>query len=309
MNSSMNNKISIIICSLGNKSLFQTLHSIQLLRHKPFEVIVILQRSPKMYKNLLLSHFSKTQIYHLNSTGLSRARNFGISKAKGDIITFTDDDCIVHPDWTKNIYFHFLSYPHIMCISGSVYPYKPKNHPQSFCPCIITKTVRKKITKPMYHATHIGYGNNISFRKEIFQKIGTFKTWLGPGAIGQNADDAEMFLRILTNGYDIHYDPRIKVYHNKWLNPEEMQHQQLLYECGELACYGYYYFQGYSFTKPILERNIRQFILRYNDLFNLFIRWKARGLLLQIYHLFIDLYYHIKGISIGLLYQKVFVNN
>ncbi len=48
---------------------------------------------------------------HSTEPGLSKAYNNGISRSTGEIIVFTDDDCIVEPDWITTIVDAFGSEP------------------------------------------------------------------------------------------------------------------------------------------------------------------------------------------------------
>ena len=60
-------------------------------------------------------------------------------------------------------------------------------------------------------------GTNISFKREVFEKVGLFDTRLGPGASGFS-EDTEYSRRIRQVGFKIGYAPNAIVYHE--LNPE-----------------------------------------------------------------------------------------
>ncbi len=58
----------------------------------------------------------------------------------------------------------------------------------------------------------IGAGANMAFRKSVFEKTGYFDEILDAGAAGCNGD-SEMWFRILSKGFTIHYNPRAVVFH------------------------------------------------------------------------------------------------
>ena len=100
----------------------------------------------------------------------------------------------------------------------------------------------------------------MAIKAKVFQKEGLFKEWLGPGSIGSNAEDAEMINRCLIKGYKIGYDPLMIVSHDKWLNREQMIRQDWSYDCGGMACYGWFALSGFKFAKQIIKnifKNIR----------------------------------------------------
>jgi GT2 family glycosyltransferase len=59
-------------------------------------------------------------------------------------------------------------------------------------------------------------GTNMSFKREVFEKVGVFDTRLGPGAAGFS-EDTEYSIRIRKAGFKIGYTPHAVVYHE--LNP------------------------------------------------------------------------------------------
>ena len=48
---------------------------------------------------------------HSTEPGLSRAYNNGVRRTTGEILVFTDDDCLVEPDWITNIVKAFDAEP------------------------------------------------------------------------------------------------------------------------------------------------------------------------------------------------------
>jgi len=52
--------------------------------------------------------------------GLGYARNTGVSHARGDIVAFTDDDCLVDPEWLGEIVARF-SDPEVLGVAGATF--------------------------------------------------------------------------------------------------------------------------------------------------------------------------------------------
>lgn len=170
------------------------------------------------------------------------------------IVAFTDDDCLVDHHWLATIQQAFAKN---QCdgLFGQTLPYQPAKHTHLVCPCTIRFKKQKLIRKPQYHV-QIGYGNNMAWRRQTLLAIGSPKKWLGPGSIGANAEDAELTLRALLAGKTVLCDPKLVVYHDRWLSAAEMKFQSLSYVRGEAACYGYLTWQHHDFAKEILWRNI-----------------------------------------------------
>lgn len=65
------------------------------------------------------------QIIYLKqkNQGPATARNNGLKRAKGEIITFLDDDSVVSENWVKDIISAHKQHPGILAIAGSIIPY------------------------------------------------------------------------------------------------------------------------------------------------------------------------------------------
>lgn len=75
------------------------------------EVLIILNGPCSPYKEKLSSllkrrkyDFLKVHLYYLEDAGVSAARNYGIDKAKGNYITFIDDDDYVSPRYLEDMF-------------------------------------------------------------------------------------------------------------------------------------------------------------------------------------------------------------
>jgi len=143
--------------------------------------------------------------------GKSSALNRGLSLAQGKILLIVDDDVVVHPLWLIK---HLESYSvsSFDAVQGRVLPGvdldgKPA-HPN-------------KLRE--YNIPIIDYGDqiceirgltgtNISFKREVFERVGRFDTRLGPGAAGFS-EDSEYSIRIRQAGFKIGYTPDAVAYH------------------------------------------------------------------------------------------------
>lgn len=272
-----------------------------------FEIIVIDQSiNQQTQKTMRLLESNMVTYIHHPSRGKSRALNKGILSSQGDIIAFTDDDCIVSPQWLSTIQKSFTDNPNISVVFGKTLPYQPNHHKGQTCPCTFINKHKKIITKPCLHYKHIGFGNNMTIRRSSLDRICGFKNWLGPGSIGSNAEDAEFALRTLLKGHKILYDPSITVYHNKWLTPQEMKTQHLSYACGEMACYGYFYFQGHAFARTVVLQNIHDSFHKTKRLLKkmLLLRWD-KILLTETYDTVSEMFWRGRGLFIGFVYAWI----
>ncbi len=96
-------KISVIVCTRDrNDKIYQCIDSILKSSYENFELILVDQNDiPTTLSVKNLSRNKNYVIKHVldDHKGLSCARNVGISHASGDVIAFTDDDCIVDEHW------------------------------------------------------------------------------------------------------------------------------------------------------------------------------------------------------------------
>lgn len=304
MSSTQKNSISICICTINTPDhLYRCLQSIMNSHLLPYEIIIVDQSNiNNTRKNRDVVARCNTNLIRYvkdNSVGLSRARNIAIGKTTGTIVAFTDQDCIVHPNWIESIERTFQSHPSIYGIFGTVYPYRPKKHRHEICPCTFTRRVNKIIRKPCRHWLNIGFGNNMAYRKSIFSLVGPFGHWIGPKSIGLSADDAEMALRCLVKGYPLMHNARTIVYHNRWETPMSIKFHELYYTGGEMACYGYFAAQGYRVGKEVVARDIRMYM---HELKNTFVGENHSQSLRVTYFTVIKFFFLLRGLIVGLWY-------
>ena len=271
----------------------------------PMEILVIDQSNDDATKRICLEYKSSIIRYYKNTKGgKAISLNLGIRYSKGTVIAFIDDDCIVSKTWGHNIYKNINS-SDVAAITGNTLPYNPNKHRGYLCPCTM-QTSSKIIEQPEYHSENIGFGNNMVIKKYVFTRIGLFKGWLGPGSVGDNAEDADIFIRILTAGYKIYHDSSVIVYHNKWLTADQMTRQQLSYACGEMACYGYYAIQGSQFAKPVVWGNVQDSVYKVRRIIKklLFLNWNL-SVITEGKFISIEILFRVRGLLVGWFYALI----
>ena len=233
--------ISIIICTYNRaESLNKLLDSLIDQEKKPafdFEIIVVDNNSKDHTRELVESIFPKFQkkLRYLfePKQGKTHALNLAIAEAQGDVLAFTDDDCILPKDYLFHIYTAFDKYKDkVDFIGGRVCPNwegieKPLwlneilNQPSEMeggspnwmkrffegplvmldygnQPLLIEKDKQK---------THLFFGANMAVKAPVFEKFGKYrldKTF---------SEDTEICQRFLNNGAKGMYIPDIKVFH------------------------------------------------------------------------------------------------
>lgn len=194
--------------------------------------------------------------------GLGAARNCGLRAASGDIIAFTDDDCIVAEDWLTRILAHFSGEQPPGVIGGRVELFNPAHLPLT----VLTSTTRHELM-PQEHPGGLLLGCNMAFHHRVVEAIGAFDPRFGAGTPLRGAEDQDFIQRAQRAGFAVRYEPDVVVHHNHGrTRPED-----------EIALMeGYAFSDGACLMKHILAGDrmaLRQFYWRLASL----LRQSRRG--------------------------------
>lgn len=256
--------ISVIIATKNRLShITSCIQSILSNTYDDYELIIIDQSKNSILKKFLRSN-KKIHYVYSKTTGKSTALNIGLSIAKGNIYTFTDDDCIVSQNWLEKINALLGRHPDIDGLFGSTLPFRAKAHKGYFCPATFSLSDSVSIYDIYHlHYNELGLGNNMSIRKETFHKNGFFKEWLGPGSssLVAGGEDTEFIFRSLLQGARFEYSPKIRVYHDKWITPNQEKILHAKYTTGVVACYTYHALRNKEpYALTILFARIKELI-------------------------------------------------
>ncbi len=221
-------KYSVILPTYNRaKSLSEGLQALarQTVSCSDYEVIIVDDGSTAETKDIV-TQFSNTHPHVVlryerlsRNSGCAKARNQGILKAKGEVLLFTDDDCIVPPTWIQVHGETHARYPEAAGVGGWYFPaddLMQRNifhqfydvqfdfaFPQQRNFEIHTNTMR----------TAAGNTANMSYKRIVFEKNGVFDEVLYfTGGV-----DWEFKARLIAHGLSLVFVPLV-VEHRKELS-------------------------------------------------------------------------------------------
>ena len=80
--------------------------SLQSYNKNNYEILVVVDNGSTEDIRKVTDNFSQVKYVFELAKGPAAARNKGIEKAKGDVLAFTDSDCIPDKDWIKKRCFY-----------------------------------------------------------------------------------------------------------------------------------------------------------------------------------------------------------
>ncbi|HWL54567.1 MAG TPA: glycosyltransferase [Chthoniobacteraceae bacterium] len=224
--------VSIIVCSYnGAKTLKDCLESLDLLNYPNYQIVLVDDGSRDNTQQLV-ADFEKARNARLAATGcklpdflnivqpnmgLSYARNAGARASSGEIITYTDSDCMPDPDW---LYFMVGT-----LLSGD---YCGVGGPNISPPAVnwVQAAVAAAPGGPSHVllsdvvAEHIP-GCNMMFHRWAFEGIGGFDV-----DYRKAGDDVDFCWRLQNNGGVIAFSPAAIVWHYRRFTLQAFRKQQ-----------------------------------------------------------------------------------
>jgi cellulose synthase/poly-beta-1,6-N-acetylglucosamine synthase-like glycosyltransferase len=197
--------ISVIIPAYNSeKTLPYTLRSLQnqTLPRKLYEVIVVDDASTDGTGSVAREFGVRYR--RQNKEGPAAARNFGVRIARGDVVLFTDSDCIPREDWIEKMVQPFED-PKVAGVMGR-YLTRQKEYAARFVQLEFEErfNILKKADNidlvPSFAA---------AFRREVFEEVGGFDAHY-PLA---NNEDVELSYKIASRGYKMVFSNDAIVYH------------------------------------------------------------------------------------------------
>ena len=154
----------------------------------------------------MVREFSEVRYLRQEHAGLSVARNFGAAEATGELLAYTDDDCVVDPGWLTWLVGVFDD-PEGVAAGGPNVPPEPRN--------LVEACVGGAPGAPAHvllddgRAEHLP-GCNLVVRKGAAEQIGGFRErYVAAG------DDVDFCWRLAEAGGEVAFVPNAMVWHHR----------------------------------------------------------------------------------------------
>ncbi len=199
-------KVAAIVCTITRPAeVAECVHSLLANTYAPYEVIVVDQSSTAVIAAALAPlqrDHARLRYGHTPVVGKTRAQNLAINGSDADVFAFTDDDCIVPPNWVERIVETIRRHPDAGLLFGEVHP--PTGHDWSveFSPSLVI-TQERRMQPIFLPRVNYLFGGSMAVRRETFARIGLFDENLGlGGSLAPANEEVDFHLRATSTSAD-----------------------------------------------------------------------------------------------------------
>lgn len=221
-------KISVVICAYNaERTMDACLASLRRLRYPSYEVVVVNDGSTD--RTLEISQrYPECSLISQENKGLSVARNVGFEHASGEIVAYTDSDCVADPDWLTYLAYKFV-HGGFVAVGGPNLPPPEDSAVAAYVAAAPGGPTHVLLDDEV--AEHIP-GCNMAFTKTALQEIGGFDP-LHRAA----GDDVDLCWRLQNQGHRIGFSPAAQVWHFRRNTIKAYLKQQMGYGQAEAQLY------------------------------------------------------------------------
>jgi cellulose synthase/poly-beta-1,6-N-acetylglucosamine synthase-like glycosyltransferase len=231
-------RVSVVICAYNaERTMDACLASLRNLNYPDYEVIVVNDGSTDRTGAITAAHKQaydadphgpRMVVIEQENRGLSVARNVGMQAATGEIVAYTDSDCVPDPDWLYFLVYKFLRNGFV-AVGGPNYP-PPE-------PSLVPAAVAVSPGGPTHVllndevAEHIP-GCNMAFTKKVIEEVQGFEPIFAAAG-----DDVDFCWRLQDRGYAVGFSPAATVWHYRRNTVKAYLRQQMGYGKAEALLY------------------------------------------------------------------------
>lgn len=198
--------VSVVVCAYNAERTLQScLESLRGLHYPSYEVLVVDDGSSDA-TNAIARAFPEFRLIAHENRGLSEARNSGTAAARGEIVAFTDADCVADPDWLSFLVRRLLSQDFVAVGGPNLPPREEHWVPEVVAhapggPSHVLLTDRE--------AEHIP-GCNMAFWRSALLEVGHFDPIFRTAG-----DDVDICWRLQNDGHRIGFAAAALVWHRR----------------------------------------------------------------------------------------------
>jgi O-antigen biosynthesis protein len=196
--------VSVVICAYNaERTMRPCLESLRHLQYPNFEVVIVDDGS-RDSTAAIAADFPEFRLIRQPNKGLSVARNVGLHAARGDIIAYTDSDCVADPHWLSMMVRTMTEGVFDGCGGPNYAP-----HEEGWVEgCVAASPgAPSHVLTSEDRAEHLA-GCNMFFRKAALAQIGGFDAQFAAAG-----DDVDICWRMLDAGFSLGYCPAAFVWH------------------------------------------------------------------------------------------------
>lgn len=202
-------RITLVLPTLDRQAaVYNVLRHLEHQTRRPDEIVVVDQTDGR---DTRLENFPGIQYLRISRKGLPNARNVGVQNARGEVVLFLDDDVIPDAELVRR---HLDNYADasVAGVGGRILGGYDAPDPRAPVGTFRTSdgaVIRNFGDGPRRDVQHLP-GGNMSFRREVFEKVGGFDVAYGGSSIGEETD---FCLRAVRAGFRLVYDPSASLEH------------------------------------------------------------------------------------------------
>ena len=201
-------RFSLIVATLGRSSeISELLESLLAQGRNDFEVIIVDQNADDRVAPILAPYSLRLGITHLRSAirNANHARNLGLRAARGEIVTFPDDDCLYPAGVLARVDAAFRATPSLGVLTG------PAASPEGGLGSGRWRETSGAIDLTNVWTSVIEF--NLFLSRHLMLALGGFDEKLGPGTRWGSAEGNDLVCRAMARGAVAQYDADLRITH------------------------------------------------------------------------------------------------
>jgi cellulose synthase/poly-beta-1,6-N-acetylglucosamine synthase-like glycosyltransferase len=176
------------------------------------ELIAVDNASTDTTPDILAGSGARLRVLHEQRLGPAAARNRGLRDAVGEMVAFTDADCVVDRQWLRHLVAP-LTDSTIGVVGGRILSRRPCNRIEAFGEHIHDHARAVQLSPP-YAITM-----NWASRRSVLEAVGRFNETL------LRSSDVDCSYRMVAAGYRLVYAPEAVIYHRNERTPWGLVHE------------------------------------------------------------------------------------